>query len=145
MAPMVDRLRGYLAVCDPPEQRVNELAAALLASRRAIADSVNTLEIRATRPSGCVVYTHRWPRRRLIVIRPTAHVMIGLVQRLGDEFANVSLASGVENTATIASRAHKPRKSQLREMLARGRRCNPHNGCNARNIEFLLRRSPEKP
>lgn len=44
MAPMVGRLVGYLAVCDPSEQSISELAEALLASRSAIAGAVNTLE-----------------------------------------------------------------------------------------------------
>jgi hypothetical protein len=44
MAPMVGRLVGYLAVCDPHEQSITELADALLASRSAIAGAVNTLE-----------------------------------------------------------------------------------------------------
>jgi hypothetical protein len=42
--PMVGRLLGYLAVCDPPEQSIGELADALLASRSAIAGAVKTLE-----------------------------------------------------------------------------------------------------
>ena len=42
--PMVGRLLGYLAVCDPREQSVGELAEALLASRSAIANAVNFLE-----------------------------------------------------------------------------------------------------
>ena len=41
--PMVGRLIGYLAVCDPPEQSIAELAEALLASRSAIAGAVKTL------------------------------------------------------------------------------------------------------
>jgi DNA-binding MarR family transcriptional regulator len=44
MAPMVGRLLGYLAVCDPREQSISELADALLASRSAIAGAVNVLE-----------------------------------------------------------------------------------------------------
>ena len=44
MAPMVGRLVGYLAVCEPREQSISELADALLASRSAIAGAVNTLE-----------------------------------------------------------------------------------------------------
>lgn len=44
MAPMVGRLIGYLAVCDPREQSIGELAEALLASRSAIAGAVKTLE-----------------------------------------------------------------------------------------------------
>lgn len=42
--PMVGRLIGYLAVCDPPDQTINELADALLASRSAIAGAVKTVE-----------------------------------------------------------------------------------------------------
>jgi DNA-binding transcriptional ArsR family regulator len=42
--PMVGRLLGYLAVCDPPEQTIGELAEALLASRSAITGAVRSLE-----------------------------------------------------------------------------------------------------
>jgi len=56
MAPMVGRLIGYLAVCDPREQSISELAEALLASRSAIAGAVNYLEnlglIRRSRAAG---------------------------------------------------------------------------------------------
>jgi hypothetical protein len=54
--PMAGRLLGYLAVCDPPEQSIAELAEALLASRSAIAGAVKFLEIthaiRRTRVAG---------------------------------------------------------------------------------------------
>ncbi|MHB1837692.1 MAG: GbsR/MarR family transcriptional regulator [Solirubrobacteraceae bacterium] len=54
--PMVGRLIGYLAVCDPPAQSINELADALLASRSAIAGAVKTVEamrvVRRTRVAG---------------------------------------------------------------------------------------------
>jgi MarR family len=56
MAPMVGRLIGYLAVCDPHEQTISELAEALLASRSAIASAVSYLEnlglIRRSRAAG---------------------------------------------------------------------------------------------
>jgi MarR family len=56
MAPMVGRLIGYLAVCDPREQTISELADALLASRSAIAGAVNALEtlrlVQRTRAAG---------------------------------------------------------------------------------------------
>ena len=42
--PMVGRLLGYLAVCDPPEQSIGELTDALLASRSAITQAVKVLE-----------------------------------------------------------------------------------------------------
>ena len=54
--PMVGRLIGYLAVCDPPEQSIGELAEALLASRSAIAGAVKVAEtlhvVRRTRVAG---------------------------------------------------------------------------------------------
>jgi DNA-binding transcriptional regulator GbsR (MarR family) len=42
--PMVGRLLGYLAVCDPPDPTIGELAEALLASRSAITGAVKVLE-----------------------------------------------------------------------------------------------------
>jgi hypothetical protein len=42
--PMIGRLIGYLSVCDPPDQSINELADALLASRSAIAGAVKAVE-----------------------------------------------------------------------------------------------------
>ena len=56
MAPMVGRLLGYLAICDPREQSIAELAEALLASRSAITGAVKTLEalglVRRSRAAG---------------------------------------------------------------------------------------------
>src|SRR5215217_1113244 len=56
MAPVVGRLLGYLAICDPREQSIAELAEALLASRSAIAGAVKTLEqlglVRRSRAAG---------------------------------------------------------------------------------------------
>lgn len=56
MAPMVGRLLGYLAVCDPREQSIAELAEALLASRSAIAGAIATLDnldlVRRSRAAG---------------------------------------------------------------------------------------------
>ena len=54
--PMLGRLIGYLSVCDPPDQSIDELADALLASRSAIAGAVKTAEairvVRRTRAAG---------------------------------------------------------------------------------------------
>jgi DNA-binding MarR family transcriptional regulator len=72
--PMVGRLIGYLAVCDPPEQSIGELADALLASRSAITNAVKSLEtmhlIRRTRPAG-----ERMDRVRL---DPTSQQAMGM-------------------------------------------------------------------
>jgi len=54
--PMVGRLLGYLAVCDPQEQSIGDLADALLASRSAITGAVKVLEtgqtVRRSRVAG---------------------------------------------------------------------------------------------
>ena len=54
--PMVGRLIGYLAVCDPPAQTIAELADALLASRSGITNAVRFLEatrvVRRSRAAG---------------------------------------------------------------------------------------------
>ena len=54
--PMVGRLLGYLFVCVPEKQSMNELADALMASRSAIAGAVQTLEhyhlVNRTRAAG---------------------------------------------------------------------------------------------
>lgn len=54
--PMAGRLLGYLLVCDPPQQTIDELGDALLASRSAITGAVKLLEgygvARRTRAAG---------------------------------------------------------------------------------------------
>ncbi|MBT2509389.1 hypothetical protein J7I98_26620 [Streptomyces sp. ISL-98] len=54
--PMAGRLLGYLFVCDPPQQSIDELSEALLASRSAITGAVKLLEnyrmARRTRVAG---------------------------------------------------------------------------------------------
>ena len=71
MAPMVGRLLGYLAVCEPREQSITELAEALLASRSAIAGAVSALEnlgyIRRSRAAG-----ERMDRVRIDLTGPRA-------------------------------------------------------------------------
>lgn len=55
-APVTGRLIGYLAVCQPMEQSINDIAEALLTSRSAINGAIKTLEnqklIRRTRAAG---------------------------------------------------------------------------------------------
>ncbi|MHC3002007.1 GbsR/MarR family transcriptional regulator [Gordonia metallireducens] len=54
--PMVGRVLGYLAVCDPPAPTIAELSDALLASRSAITNAITTLEsvgqVKRTRTAG---------------------------------------------------------------------------------------------
>jgi len=42
--PMAGRLLGYLMICDPPQQSIDELGEALMASRSAITGAVKLLE-----------------------------------------------------------------------------------------------------
>lgn len=55
-APATGRLIGYLSVCQPMEQSINDIAEILLTSRSAINGAIKTLEtmglIRRTRPAG---------------------------------------------------------------------------------------------
>jgi MarR family len=54
--PMVGRVVGWLAICDPPEQTAAEIAEALQASRSAVGTAVSMLEtwgsVRRTRAPG---------------------------------------------------------------------------------------------
>lgn len=69
--PMVGRVVGYLAICDPPEQTIGELADALLASRSAVTNAVKALEtmhqVRRTRAAG-----ERMDRVRIDLSSPQA-------------------------------------------------------------------------
>jgi DNA-binding transcriptional regulator GbsR (MarR family) len=69
--PMMGRLVGYLAVCDPPDPTIGELADALLASRSAIAGAVKALEtlntVRRSRVAG-----ERMDRVRIDMSSPQA-------------------------------------------------------------------------
>ncbi len=55
-APVTGRLMGYLAVCQPMEQSINDIAESLFTSRSAINGAIKMLEnqklIRRTRPAG---------------------------------------------------------------------------------------------
>lgn len=55
-SPVTGRLIGYMSVCEPMEQSINDIADALLTSRSAINGSIKALEgmklIRRTRPAG---------------------------------------------------------------------------------------------
>jgi hypothetical protein len=69
--PMLGRLLGYLSVCDPAAQTINELAEALLASRSAIANAVKTADtmrlLSRTRAAG-----ERMDRVRIDLSSPNA-------------------------------------------------------------------------
>jgi DNA-binding MarR family transcriptional regulator len=72
-APVAGRLIGYLYVCEPAEQSINEIAETLLTSRSAINNAVKTLEtqklIRRSRPAGT--------RADLITLNPLGRENLG--------------------------------------------------------------------
>jgi DNA-binding transcriptional regulator GbsR (MarR family) len=66
-APVTGRVIGYLSVCQPMEQSINDIADALLTSRSAINGAIKTLDnmklIQRTRPAGS--------RADLIILKPS--------------------------------------------------------------------------
>src|SRR5579862_7433587 len=70
--PMAGRLLGYLAVCDPPEPTIAELAEALLASRSAIAGAVSFLETTTHAVQRSRVAGERMDRVRIDLSSPQA-------------------------------------------------------------------------
>lgn len=54
--PVTGRVIGYLSVCEPAEQSINDIAEALLTSRSAVNNAIQTMEtqklITRTRPAG---------------------------------------------------------------------------------------------
>ncbi len=106
--PMVGRLIGYLAVCDPPAQSIGELAEALLASRSAITNAVKTLEtmrlIRRTRAAG--------ERMDRVSLDPTSPQAMGLDTSEYEEMRELVL-EGLE----VVGDASAERRAQLLEWL----------------------------
>ena len=107
--PMVGRLIGYLAVCDPPEQTIAELSEALLASRSAIAGAVKSLEtmhvISRSRPAG-----ERMDRVRIDLSSPQSMGM--------DASEYVELAELANEGLEVLRDAPEERRAILAEMAA---------------------------
>ncbi len=107
--PMVGRLIGYLAVCEPAAQSIGDLAESLLASRSAIANAVKVLEtshvVRRTRIAG-----ERHDRVRLDMSSPEALGMdISEYRELGE-----MAREGLE----VLSEAPASRRALLLEVAA---------------------------
>jgi DNA-binding MarR family transcriptional regulator len=107
--PMVGRVIGYLAVCDPPDQSIGELAEALLASRSAITGAVKTLEaihvVRRSRPAG-----ERMDRVRIDL---TSQQSMGMDTSEYEELRDMAL-EGLE----VLREAPVERRAPLLEMAA---------------------------
>ncbi|HUC06250.1 MAG TPA: hypothetical protein VL961_12670 [Acidimicrobiales bacterium] len=109
MSPMVGRLAGYLAVCDPPDPTVGELAEALMASRSAIAGAIKVLEtlhtVRRWRSAG-----ERMDRVRVDLSQPQS---MGLDISEYEELRDLAY-EGLE----LLRDASVERRAVLREMAA---------------------------
>ena len=118
--PMAGRLLGYLFVCDPPQQTIDELGEALLASRSAITGAVKLLEgyrmVRRTRITG--------ERMDRVSLDPVSQQPQNFDSALHIEHA----ALFREGLALLAD-APPQRRAQLEEMVALA--------------EFLSERLPE--
>ena len=108
--PMVGRLIGYLAVCDPPDPTIGELAEALLASRSAIAGAVKFLETTTHAVKRSRVAGDRMDRVRIDLSSPQSLGMdVSEYEELG-ELAR----EGLE----VLRDAPPERRAALREMSA---------------------------
>jgi DNA-binding FadR family transcriptional regulator len=85
LPPMTGRVCGWLLICDPPEQSIAELTAALHASRTAVGDALSQLErfgyIRRTRRAGeradrISIHPDVWVRSMVDTTEYSAHAAI---------------------------------------------------------------------
>jgi DNA-binding MarR family transcriptional regulator len=88
---MAGRLLGYLFVCDPPQQTIDELGEALLASRSAITGAVKLLE---------------------------GYRMVRRVRVTGERVDRVSLGSVSQQPQNFDSTVHQEHAALFREGLA---------------------------
>ncbi len=86
LPPVAGRLIGYLYVCQPAEQSINEIAKTLLTSRSAINGAVKTLEaqrlVRRSRPAGT--------RADLISLTPHSRENMGFDPTEYQQMANLA-------------------------------------------------------
>ena len=117
--PMAGRLLGYLIVCDPGQQSINELAEALKASRSAVVGAVQVLENRG------VITRIRQAGSRNYLIGFDAE---GYESRGFDGTAYLRLADLLKLGLELSEGATTSRRTQLEELI--------------RFSEFLAKRMP---
>jgi hypothetical protein len=108
--PMAGRLLGYLAVCDPPDPTIGELAEALLASRSAIAGAVKFLETTTHAVKRSRVAGDRMDRVRIDLSSPQS---LGMDVSEYEELREMA-REGLE----VLRDAPPERRAALREMFA---------------------------
>lgn len=107
--PMAGRLLGFLLVCDPPEQTIDELGDALLASRSAITGAAKLLEgygvARRTRVAG--------ERVDRVGVNPTSQQPQNF-----DAAVHLEHAAVFREGLTLLADASPERRAPLEEMVA---------------------------
>lgn len=107
--PMAGRLLGYLFVCDPPEQTIDELGDALLASRSAITGAVKLLE------------SYRIARRARIAGERVDRVSLDPVSQQPQNFdsaLHIEHAALFREGLALLADAPPERRAPLEEMVA---------------------------
>lgn len=107
--PMAGRLLGFLLVCDPPEQTIDELSEALLASRSAITGAVKLLD------------SYRVARRVRVAGERVDRVRLEPVDQQPQNFdpaVHVEHAALFREGLTILADSSPQRRAPLAEMVA---------------------------
>ena len=111
LPPVAGRLLGYLGVCDPAEQTINELADALLASRSAITQAVVLLE--------GIGLVRRSRARGERVDRVTVHLDVDIFERDLDATGYVDQAALLrQGAALLPKKDTSGRRGALEELAA---------------------------
>jgi hypothetical protein len=111
MPPVAGRLLGYLGVCDPAEQTINELADALLASRSAVTQAVVLLE--------SIGLVRRSRARGERVDRVAVHLDVDIFERDLDATGYVEQAALLRQGAALLGGNDKSgRREALKELAA---------------------------
>jgi DNA-binding transcriptional ArsR family regulator len=111
LPPVAGRLLGYLGVCDPSEQTINELADALLASRSAITQAVVLLEN--------IGLVRRSRARGERVDRVAVHLDVDIFERDLDATGYVDQAALLrQGAALLPQKDTSGRRAALEELAA---------------------------
>ncbi len=111
LPPVAGRLLGYLGVCDPGAQTINELADALLASRSAITQAVVLLE--------SVGLVQRARERGERVDRVAVHLDVDIFERDLDASGYVEQAALLrQGAALLGKKDTSGRREALEELAA---------------------------
>jgi DNA-binding transcriptional ArsR family regulator len=110
LPPVAGRVLGYLGVCDPAEQTINELADALLASRSAITQAVVLLE--------GLGLAHRTRARGERVDRVAVRLDVDIFERDLEATGYVEQAALLRRGAALVAHDESGRREAFEELAA---------------------------